>query len=369
MIWIGTVNGLSRWDGKRFERFTTANGLVNNRVHSICEDKAGTLWFASVNSGISLWDGRRFVRVTEPSALIGQGINTLFPAAEGGAWLGFSFGGAARLEGTNVVARYDPGSGLAASYVISIARDADDVMWFGHRRDISLLNGGVWSSLSLATGLEEREDIYSNDILAAADGAMWVATEFGAYRLQKPQSLTRRPVLQVKAGTEFTGPKDAPQLNTGSRITFNFAQADRHTPSEKQQFRYQMVSDVPTAEQLEHRSHWSAPTKETQVDFATNAPGRYTFAVQYIDQHLHYSKAALATFTLVLPWYRNAAFVAPGGFGVFALVVWAFVARALYARKRHEAELLRDRLLAEEHKAREAAEAAARSEERRVGKE
>jgi len=76
---------------------------------------------------------------------------------------------------------------------------------------------------------------------------------------------------------------------------------------------------------------------------------------------LRYSPPALATFTLFVPWYRNAAVVAPGGFGVFGLVVWAFVARGLYARKRREAEQLRERLLEEEHKAREAAEAAART--------
>ena len=46
-IWFGTRNGLSRWDGKRFERFTTSQGLVDNDINSICEDEAGTLWFAS----------------------------------------------------------------------------------------------------------------------------------------------------------------------------------------------------------------------------------------------------------------------------------------------------------------------------------
>src|SRR6185503_8127831 len=106
----------------------------------------------------------------------------------------------------------------------------------------------------------------------------------------------------------------------------------------KQQFRYQLVNDVPTAEQLGKNGRWSAPTKETQMDFTTNAPGRYTFVVQYIDQDLRYSKPTLATFALALPWFRNAAFVAPGAFGVLSLVVWAFVARLLYLRKRREAE-------------------------------
>ena len=55
------------------------------------------------------------------------------------------------------------------------------------------------------------------------------------------------------------------------------------------------------------------------MDFASDIAGRYTFAVQYIDQDLRYSKPALATFNLVLPWYRNPAFVVPGACGIFGL--------------------------------------------------
>ena len=78
-----------------------------------------------------------------------------------------------------------------------------------------------------------------------------------------------------------------------SEEVFNAGYTDRRTPPEKQQFRYTVVRGTATAEQLEKNGHWSAPTKETQVDFTTNAPGRYTFAVQYIDQDLRYSKPAV----------------------------------------------------------------------------
>jgi signal transduction histidine kinase/CheY-like chemotaxis protein/ligand-binding sensor domain-containing protein len=357
MIWIGTQNGLSRWDGKRFERFTTANGLINNQVFRIAEDSSGTLWFASQRVGLSLWDGRRFRRMTGPGDQL-QNINNLCAAREGGVWIGLGVGGVLRMDGTNVVSHYDPGSGLSASYAQGMLCDTNGVMWFGHQREMSLFDGMNWSSVSLDTDSKTGDGIGAYDLHQSGDGSVWIASSGGVIRYQMSPLPTRRPMLQVKADKEFTDPKSIPSLATASRLTFNFTQADRHTPPEKQQFRWQLVKGTPAVDQLEKSGAWRPPSKQTEVDFATNAPGTYTFAVQYLDEHLHYSKPTLASFTLFLPWYRNAAFIVPGGFGVFALVVWAFVARTLYARKRHEAEQLRERLLVEEHKAREVAEGA-----------
>src|SRR5206468_2037240 len=56
------------------------------------------------------------------------------------------------------------------------------------------------------------------------------------------------------------------------------------------------------------------------------------------------------------PWYANAWIIVPSGVAGFGLVVWAFVARSLYAAKRREAERLREQMLEQEHKAREGLE-------------
>ncbi len=361
MIWVGTQNGLSRWDGKRFERFTTADGLANNQVYRIAEDASGTLWFASLRAGISLWDGRRIVRMTEPADVIREGINAIYPAAEGGVWLGLSKGGVVRMESSKVGARYDPGSGLSASYALSMLRDAEGVMWFGHQREISLFDGVGWSSVLLNTESESRDDLTAAALHQTADGAVWVATRTGVIRYRKSLPPTRPPILQVKTEKAFADPTSVPRLTTGSRLTFNFAQADRHTPPEKQQFRWQCVPGIPTLAQLEQPGRWRAPTKETEVDFSTNRAGTYTFAVQYLDEHLHISQPSLASFTLVLPWYRNAAMMIPLGLVNLGLLGWAFMARLLYVRKRREAERLREQVFAQEHQARQAAEAAARA--------
>ncbi|MBD2703785.1 histidine kinase [Spirosoma sp. BT702] len=55
-IWIGTFNGLDRFDGTHFIPFkhnrTQSNSIAHNNIMDICEDKAGNIWVATVN-GVS----------------------------------------------------------------------------------------------------------------------------------------------------------------------------------------------------------------------------------------------------------------------------------------------------------------------------
>ncbi len=58
-IWIGGVDGITRFDGKSFKNYNTANGLVDNFVTAICEDKNGNLLIGS-KKGISVFNGNSF---------------------------------------------------------------------------------------------------------------------------------------------------------------------------------------------------------------------------------------------------------------------------------------------------------------------
>ena len=49
-LWIGTDNGVSRFDGKRFVNYTTKDGLPSNDVIQIVKEKNGTKENESNNS-------------------------------------------------------------------------------------------------------------------------------------------------------------------------------------------------------------------------------------------------------------------------------------------------------------------------------
>lgn len=59
--WFGSDGqGVYRYDGKTILHFTTKDGLCNNRIREIQEDKSGNLYFTTLD-GISKFDGQRFI--------------------------------------------------------------------------------------------------------------------------------------------------------------------------------------------------------------------------------------------------------------------------------------------------------------------
>jgi ligand-binding sensor domain-containing protein/serine phosphatase RsbU (regulator of sigma subunit) len=52
-IWLGTMGGASRFDGKVFENFTSQNGLAQNGVNAMYKDSKGIIWLGHIGGGIS----------------------------------------------------------------------------------------------------------------------------------------------------------------------------------------------------------------------------------------------------------------------------------------------------------------------------
>jgi serine phosphatase RsbU (regulator of sigma subunit)/ligand-binding sensor domain-containing protein len=83
-----------------FENFSIPQGLSNPTINCICEDKYGFLWLGT-NDGLSRYDGYEFkVYKNNPSdstSLPGNSIRTISEDNEGNLWIG----------GNNVLAKYD----------------------------------------------------------------------------------------------------------------------------------------------------------------------------------------------------------------------------------------------------------------------
>ena len=89
--WLGTDSGIARHIGHNtldnWTVFTTAEGLVNNYVQTITDDKDGKIWFGT-QGGISVFDGSKFTNYTKANGLNSDNILCLTVDKEGVVWIG-----------------------------------------------------------------------------------------------------------------------------------------------------------------------------------------------------------------------------------------------------------------------------------------
>lgn len=87
MIWFGTMSGISRFDGKTFRSFTSADGLADDDVNAIAEDGDGNLWIGTRGEA-SLYDGERFTTIERPDGRRFSNVRSIAIDRDGGIWLG-----------------------------------------------------------------------------------------------------------------------------------------------------------------------------------------------------------------------------------------------------------------------------------------
>lgn len=62
-LWVGTLGGISRYDGSMFVNYTVRDGLVNNVVTTLTMDSSNRLWVGTMG-GISIFDGAHFKNIS-----------------------------------------------------------------------------------------------------------------------------------------------------------------------------------------------------------------------------------------------------------------------------------------------------------------
>jgi ligand-binding sensor domain-containing protein len=99
-VWAGTWGGgLSKFDGKKWVSYTTADGLPGNHVFMLHLDEKGKLWVGTNNGLTYLQSGEnRFSKpLTMTDGLFANNVFAMASTAKGDLWVG-SFGGVAHLR-------------------------------------------------------------------------------------------------------------------------------------------------------------------------------------------------------------------------------------------------------------------------------
>lgn len=90
-IWFGTETGVSRYDGKGFENFSTSDGLADNEIFKIVQDRLGRIWFSAFNGQLSYFFEGQFFNAGNTPLLakveVGSHFNDLLVDNAGTIWI------------------------------------------------------------------------------------------------------------------------------------------------------------------------------------------------------------------------------------------------------------------------------------------
>jgi PAS domain S-box-containing protein len=177
-IYIGMFGGgLVRLKDGHQTTFSTQNGLSNDYVHSILEDRDGNVWITTVNGLNRLSDGR----ISTYNVKDGLSNNNGFGMAEdreGNLWVG--------VDSTNSLNRFRDGKfltyssheGLVGEVAHSVLQRRDGSIWISDDNGLNELNNGSFRTYSKMLGKNVAA------IIESRDGTLWIASNAGLGRLK-----------------------------------------------------------------------------------------------------------------------------------------------------------------------------------------
>ncbi len=137
-VWASGDRGLSRWDGRSWETFTTSEGLADKEPYFLCKDRQGVIWFGYHSSrGVTSYDGVRFKTYTTAEGLFNDAVYSLGVARNNNLWIGTARG-VDRFDG-KVFINYGTAEGYASheSNAGGFFADYDGTLWFGTSEGLS----------------------------------------------------------------------------------------------------------------------------------------------------------------------------------------------------------------------------------------
>ena len=193
VMWFGTASGLCSYDGVKFvsipipEDEVTSDWLekgypiINpNGVLSMIQDKKGVFWIGSNGAGVYRYDGKNFTSFLKnkgklmPDSLHHNVITSIIEDDNGFIWFSsFSHGGITKYDGTTFT-RYGTEHGLGDDMISTSYIDRSGSLWFGTRAGgMSRLDGETFSSIHET---EEPCQNHMASLLEDKSGKFWVAS-------------------------------------------------------------------------------------------------------------------------------------------------------------------------------------------------
>ncbi|MCP4153470.1 MAG: hypothetical protein GY757_37430 [bacterium] len=153
-LWIGTYGGgLRNYKNGEFKTYNTKNGLASDNVTDICEDRNGNLWIGTYGGGLSKIKNKKFTTYNTQQGLTSNQVKAVHEDSSGNLWIGTDGGGLNYLKnGKFITNKTLQGKEISSIYVIHEDRDGN--LWIGTQDSgLSSLKNGKVKTYNTANGL------------------------------------------------------------------------------------------------------------------------------------------------------------------------------------------------------------------------
>ncbi|MHC1703905.1 MAG: two-component regulator propeller domain-containing protein [Tenuifilaceae bacterium] len=197
-IWIGTADGLNRYDGYTVKKYyydsEKPNSLSNSRVYNLLVDRDGELWIATLGGGLNKYrvetdDFIAFRNIKgNPQSISNDVVMSIFEDKDGFLWVGTAEGGLNKFDKTNRTFKNyknEPGNPNSINYntVNSIASDKYNNLWLGlSEKGVDRYNPATDVFTHYQHDPKSPNSLSSdkiNHVFVDSRGLIWISTDNG----------------------------------------------------------------------------------------------------------------------------------------------------------------------------------------------
>ncbi len=193
-IWLGTENGLNRYDGYSIKRYLrdreTTKGLASDFIRSIVEDSNKDLWLATDGGGVARWNRQTdtfdvFRHDPEDlNSLASDSARAVVAGSDGRIWIGFGNAGLDMLDPvTGEVMHYrhdvEDRRSLSSDTVYALLVDRVGHLWVGTDAGLNRFNPNSGNFTRYNYNSDDPYSLSSDRVRSLYEGrqgSLWVGT-------------------------------------------------------------------------------------------------------------------------------------------------------------------------------------------------